>query len=188
MNGSDKQLQHEQIKDLLALLNSRFHNHMHRHQDLKWQSIEARLLSNPDKLWSLHNMENSGGEPDVINYNTSDDYYLFADCSEETPSGRRNLCYDREALDSRKTYKPGNSALDMAKFMGIELMTEAQYYDLQNLGEFDTKTSSWLETPFAIRKPGGAIFGDRRYGRVFIYHNGASSYYSVRGFRGTLKI
>lgn len=188
MNGSAKNLPHEQIKDLLALLNSRFYKFMQRHPDLKWQTIESRLLNNPDKLWSLNQMEISGGEPDVIDYNPLNDSYLFADCSAETPSGRRNLCYDRQALDSRKTFKPENSALDLAKFMGIDLMTEAQYYDLQNLGEFDTKTSSWLETPIAIRNLGGALFGDRRFGRVFIYHNGTSSYYSVRGFRGTLKI
>ncbi len=188
MNDPVKMLSRQQTEDLLKLLHDRFHHYMIRHKDLEWKQIENRLIQNPDNLWSLNEMENSGGEPDVIHFYKDSDEYLFADCSAETPLGRRNVCYDREALNSRKTFKPENSAQDMAKNMGIKMMTESQYYDLQQVGEFDLKTSSWLETPQSVRMLGGALFGDRRFGRVFIYHNGASSYYAVRGFRGTLKV
>lgn len=188
MNDSAKKLSTQQTENLIKLLQDRFHHYMIRHNDLEWKQIENRLIQNPDKLWSLNEMEKSGGEPDVIHFYKASDEYLVADCSAETPSGRRNVCYDREALNSRKTFKPENSAQDMAKNMGIEMMTESQYYDLQRLGEFDLKTSSWLETPQSVRMLGGALFGDRRFGRVFIYHNGASSYYAVRGFRGTLRV
>ncbi len=161
---------------------------MNRHRGIKWAKVQARLEVKPEKLWSLHEMERTGGEPDVVGYDEKTDEYIFYDCSAETPTGRRNVCYDREALDLRKEHKPENSAMDMATVMGIELLTEEQYRELQQVGNFDTKTSSWVKTPADIRKPGGALFCDRRYDHVFVYHNGASSYYGVRGFRGALRV
>ena len=177
-----------QKEELLTVLKDRFEKNMHRHEGLKWPDIKSKLDGNEQKLWSLGEMERTGGEPDVIGYDSKNGEYIFYDCSPETPKGRRNICYDREALDSRKEFKPKEAALDMAAEMGIEILTEEQYRELQELGEFDTKTSTWLETPAGIRRLGGAIFADRRYDHVFIYHNGASSYYAVRGFRGSLKV
>jgi hypothetical protein len=173
-------------EEVLNTLKARFEKNMHRHPGLKWHQVEARLKAKPDKLWSLHEMEITGGEPDVIEHLSEKRECVFYDCSQETPKGRRNLCYDRQALDSRKEHKPQNSAMDMASDMGIELLTEEEYRELQKLGEFDTKTSSWVKTPDSIRKLGGALFCDRRYNTVFVYHNGAESYYAVRGFRGLL--
>jgi len=173
---------------LLKTLQARFVKHMSRHVGMTWADVKAKLEANPEKLWSLGQMENTGGEPDVIDYDPPTGEYIFADCSPESPAGRRNACYDREALDARKSFKPEHNAIDLASEMGIELLTEEQYHALQALGEFDMKTSSWLKTPADVRKKGGAIFGDRRYGRVFIYHNGADSYYGARGFRGILKV
>ena len=173
---------------LLKVLEIRFIENMKRHEGLVWADIKAKLEACPDKIWSLNEMEITGGEPDVVGKDNETGEYVFYDCSDETPSGRRNLCYDREALDSRKSFKPENSVIDMAAAMCIELLTEEQYFDLQKLGNFDTKTSSWVRTPAGVRKRGGALFGDRRFGRVFIYHNGASSYYGSRGFRGSLKV
>jgi len=173
---------------LLKVLKARFEKNMHRHSKLKWAGVEAKLKANPEKLSFLSGMEATGGDPDVVGRDQATGEYLFMDCSAETPRGRTSVCYDREGLESRKEHKPGNTAIDMAVALGIRLLTEDQYRDLQNLGEFDTKTSSWLETPDDIRKLGGAIFGDRRYGRVFIYHNGAQSYYGARGFRGVLRV
>ena len=178
----------EQQEELLSTLKARFEKNMNRHKGLEWAKVQAKLEANSAKLWSLHAMENSGGEPDVVGYDKKTDEYIFYDCSAESPDGRRSLCYDREALDGRKENKPKNSALDMAASMGVELLTEAQYRELQKLGKFDTKTSSWVETPAPIRKLGGAIFADRRYDTVFIYHNGAPSYYASRGFRGSLRV
>lgn len=177
-----------QYKELLTTLKTRFDKHTNRHQDIDWAKVEAKLQANPEKLRSLHEMEQTCGEPDVVAYDCNTDEYTFIDCSAETPKGRRSVCYDREALDSRKEHKPENSALDMAAAMGIELLTEEQYRHLQTLGAFDLKTSSWIQTPSSIRKFGGALFCDRRYDHVFTYHNGASSYYAVRGFRGLLKV
>jgi hypothetical protein len=178
----------EQRETLLALLKKRFETHMHRHEGLTWQAVEARLKENPDKLWSLHEMERTGGEPDVIGYDAETDTFVFCDCSAESPKGRRSLCYDRDAWESRKKYKPENNALDVAAAMGVEMLSEEAYFALQKVGPFDTKSSSWLKTPEDIRKLGGAIFGDFRYGRVFVYHNGAESYYAARGFRAILKV
>ena len=161
---------------------------MNRHQGLEWTKVRARLEANAEKLWSLNEMERTGGEPDIVGQDKNTGEYAYYDCSPESPKGRTSLCYDREALDSRKEHKPRNSAMDMAAAMGAELLTEEQYQDLQRLGNFDTKWSSWLKTPGDIRKLGGAIFGDRRFGRVFVYHNGAESYYSGRGFRGWLRV
>ena len=174
--------------ELLGTLKARFEKNMNRHKGLEWAKVGLRLDADPEKLWSLHEMERTGGEPDVTGHDKKTGEYIFTDCSAETPDGRRNLCYDRQALDSRKEAKPKGSALDMAMGMGIEILTEDQYMDLQKLGRFDEKTSSWLATPAAIRKLGGAIFGDRRYEHVFVYHNGASSYYGARGFRGSLRV
>lgn len=188
MNTTQKELSPEQRSELLELLKQRFEKHPSRHAGLTWEKVQARLEANPQKVWSLSEMERTGGEPDVASYDKKTGEFIFFDCSAETPSGRRNLCYDREALDSRKEFKPENSALDLASAMGIEIMTEGQYRTLQELGEFDLKTSSWVFTPPAIRKLGGALFMDRRYDHVFTYHNGASSYYAVRGFRGVLKV
>jgi hypothetical protein len=190
MNGKDKKnsLTGEQREQLLAVLEARFEKHMDRHVGMVWADIRQKLDVNTDKLWSLHEMESTGGEPDVIGQDIRTGEYVFCDCSAETPSGRRNVCYDREALDSRKSYKPENTSCDMAQAMGIEMLTEEEYRNLQKLGKFDTKTSSWVATPPAIRKLGGALFCDRRYDTVFVYHNGASSYYGVRGFRGLLKV
>ena len=173
---------------LLDILKTRFEKNMNRHKGLAWDKVQAKLEANTKKLDALHEMEQTGGEPDVVGYDKKTGEYIFYDCSAETPKGRRSVCYDREALESRKEHKPANNAIDMAAAMGIELLTEEQYRELQQLGTFDTKTSSWLKVPPEIRKLGGAIFGDSRYGRVFVYHNGAQSYYSSRGFRGLLRV
>lgn len=178
----------EQSDDLLKTLQERFENHMERHQGLSWAAVLKKLQQHPDKIDSLHGMENTGGEPDVVSYDEEADVFVFMDCSFETPEGRRNLCYDEEALESRKKNKPRTSAEKMATEMGVQLLTEEEYRRLQAVGEFDTKTSSWIKTPESIRKLGGAIFGDRRFDTVFIYHNGAESYYGVRGFRSSLKV
>jgi len=183
-----KTLSPEQCEKLLGALKGRFEKNMSRHKGLEWPPIKAKLETNGEKLWSLHEMESTGGEPDVVGYDKKTGEYLFYDCSPQSPEGRTGFCYDREALDSRKEHKPKNSAVDMAEAMGIELLTEEQYYELQKLGEFDTKSSSWLKAPIEMRKLGGALFGDRRFGRVFVYHNGAQSYYSGRGFRGSLRV
>ena len=191
MNAKDnkkKALSAEQVEELLNTLKARFEKNMTRHKGLEWASIQAKLDAQPEKLWSLNEMESTGGEPDVVGYDKQADEYLFYDCSAETPKDRRSICYDRQALDSRKKYKPENSALDMAAAMGVKILTEAQYRELQTLGEFDTKTSSWVETPPDIRALGGALFCDRRYNTVFVYHNGADSYYGARGFRGSLRV
>lgn len=178
----------EQRVVLIATLKKRFENNRSRHPGLEWAAMNARLEANPEKLWSLHEMECTGGEPDVVGQDRKTGEWLFVDCAAQSPKGRQSLCYDREALDSRKEHKPKNSAMDLAEAMGIDLLTEEQYFELQRLGEFDTRSSSWLKTPAEIRKLGGAIFGDRRFGRVFVYHNGAESYYSGRGFRGCLRV
>jgi hypothetical protein len=178
----------EQHAKLLGILKARFEKNMPRHLDLEWAKIQAKLEANPEKLWSLYEMERTGGEPDVVSYDNKTDEYIFYDCSAESPAGRRSLCYDRAALEARKANKPADSAVDMAAAMGIELLTETEYRALQKLGKFDLKTSSWLNTPAEIRELGGAIFGDRRYNHVFVYHNGADSYYAARGFRGILRV
>lgn len=186
--SKQKKLSPEQEDQLLNTLKTRFEENMNRHKDIEWKKVEEKLKTHPEKLWSLNEMEESGGEPDVVGFDKKTSEYIFYDCSGESPKGRRSLCYDREALESRKKHKPKNSAMDLAGDMGIELLTEEEYYKLQELGEFDSKTSSWLKTPNELRKLGGAIFGDYRFGRVFIYHNGAESYYGARGFRGSLKV
>lgn len=186
--SNKKELSPEQREELLTTLKARFEKNMNRHQGLEWTKVRARLEANAEKLWSLNEMERAGGEPDVVGQDNRTGEYVFYDCSPESPKGRTSLCYDREALDSRKEHKPKSSAMDMAAAMGAVLLTEEQYQELQKLGNFDTKSSSWLKTPDDIRKLGGAIFGDRRFGRVFVYHNGAESYYSGRGFRGWLKV
>ena len=178
----------EQQKELLKTLKTRFEKNMIRHNGIEWAKVQARLEANPEKLWSLDEMEITGGEPDVIGYDKKTGEYIFYDCSAESPKGRRSICYDGEALESRKEHKPKNSATDMAADMGIALLTEEQYRELQELGEFDTKTSSWVQTPTNIRELGGALFCDRRYDHVFVYHNGAESYYAARGFRGSLRV
>ena len=183
-----KELTHEQGVELIKTLKTRFEKSTSRHKDIEWSKVLARLESNPEKLWSLNEMESTGGEPDLVDFNEDSDQFVFMDCSAETPKGRRSICYDREALESRKEYKPANSAMEMAAEMGIEILTEEQYRKLQQLGNFDMKTSSWILTPAEIRKLGGALFCDRRYNHVFTYHNGAESYYGVRGFRGSLKV
>ena len=183
-----KELSPEQRKQLLGALKARFEKNMSRHKGLEWADAQARLEANPEKLWSLNEMEKTGGEPDVVGQDKKTGEYIFYDCSEESPKGRRSLCYDREALDSRKENKPKGNATDMADAMGVELLTEEQYRELQKLGEFDTKTSSWVKTPSAIRKLGGALFCDRRFDTVFVYHNGAESYYAARAFRGSAKV
>lgn len=185
---SNKKLSGEQIEDLLLTLRARFEKNMKRHKGLEWTKVQAKLEANPEKLWSLDEMEATGGEPDVVGYDKKTGEYIFYDCSGESPKGRRSLCYDGEALESRKEHKPKSSALEMAAEIGIELLTEEQYRQLQELGEFDTKTSSWVQTPAAIRKLGGALFCDRRYDHVFVYHNGAESYYAARAFRGSLRV
>jgi len=187
-NEIAKELSAQQSEELFNVLKARFEKNMRRHQALKWADLQAHLESNARKLWSLNEMERTGGEPDVVGYDKKAGEYIFYDCSAESPKERRNLCYDRAALDTRKEFKPKDSALDMANEMGIEILTEDQYRDLQKLGEFDTKTSSWLKTPLEIRTLGGAVFGDRRYNHVFLYHNGASSYYASRGFRAALRV
>ena len=188
MNSNKKKLSPQQREELLGTLKTRFEKNMNRHIGLEWLKIQAKLETNTGKLWSLNEMERTGGEPDVVGYNKKTGEYIFYDCSEESPKGRRSLCYDHEALESRKEHKPENSVIDIASAMGIELLTEEQYRALQKLGNFDLKTSSWVKTPSDIRKLGGAIFCDRRYNTVFVYHNGAESYYAARGFRGSLKI
>jgi hypothetical protein len=177
-----------QQKEMLDVLMARFNKNMHLHKGYKWHDIETRLKSKNEKLWSLFEMEKTGGEPDVIGMDKKTGEYIFCDCSAESPAGRRSLCYDREGLESRKEFKPENSAIDLADAMGIELLNEEEYRELQKLGKFDTKTSSWLKTPANIRKLGGSIFGDFRFGTVFIYHNGPQSYYAGRGFRGILRV
>ncbi len=183
-----KEFSEEQEKSLIQNLKMRFENNKARYKELDWSKIETKLEANPGKLWILNEMEKTGGEPNLLSYDSKTDEYTFCDFSKESPKGRRSLCYDREALESRKKFKPENSALDLASEMGIGILTEELYRELQQFGDFDTKTSSWLKTPAVIRKLGGAIFGDFRYGKVFIYHNGAESYYASRGFRGYLKV
>ncbi|WP_425262786.1 DUF4256 domain-containing protein [Paenibacillus thermotolerans] len=186
--SNNKELPPEQREEILITLKTRFEKNMNRHQGLEWAEVQAKLEANPEKLWSLNEMERTGGEPDVVGYDKNTGEYIFYDCSAESPKGRRSICYDREALESRKEHKPENNAMDMAAAMGIELLTEEEYRELQKLGNFDTKTSSWVQTPANIRKLGGAIFCDRRYDTVFVYHNGAESYYAARGFRGSLRV
>jgi hypothetical protein len=188
IDSNKKELPPDQREELLRTLKTRFEKNMNRHKGFEWVEVQAKLEANTEKLWSLDEMEKTGGEPDVIDHDKKTGEYIFYDCSPESPKGRRSLCYDRESLDDRKEFKPENSAIDMAAAMGIELLTEEQYRELQKLGNFDTKTSSWVKTPSAIRQLGGAIFCDRRYNTVFLYHNGASSYYAARGFRGSLKV
>jgi hypothetical protein len=188
MSKNKKELSAEQQEELLKTLKDRFEKNMIRHKGLEWAKVQSKLEANPEKLWSLDDMEITGGEPDVVSYDKKTDEYVFYDCSAESPKGRRSLCYDRQALDSRKEHKPESSALDVAAAMGIEILTEEQYRELQQFGKFDTKTSSWVKTPADIRKLGGAIFCDYRYGTVFMYHNGAESYYAARAFRGSLRV
>jgi hypothetical protein len=188
MNSYKKEVSPEQSKELLGILKTRFEKNMNRHKGLEWNKVQAKLEANPGKLWSLGGMEASGGEPDVVDFDKQTGEYIFYDCSKESPKGRRSLCYDMEALESRKEHKPDDSAVNIAAEMGIELLTEEQYRQLQELGKFDTKTSSWVKTPSDIRKLGGAVFCDRRYDTVFLYHNGAESYYAARGFRGVLRV
>ncbi|MDR6941058.1 DUF4256 domain-containing protein [Mucilaginibacter pocheonensis] len=183
-----KELSTTQREELLGILKARFEKNMNRHNDIEWAKVQTRLQANAEKLWSLNEMEMTGGEPDVVAHDQKTGEYIFYDCSAESPKGRRSLCYDHEALEARKEHKPENSAVEMARDMGIELLSEEQYRELQKLGKFDTKTSSWVKTPADIRKLGGAIFVDYRYGTVFVYHNGAESYYAARGFRGSLRI
>ncbi|MGG0238918.1 DUF4256 domain-containing protein [Bacillus rhizoplanae] len=186
---SDKKaLSQEQSEELLRVLKARFEKNMNRHKGLEWAKVQAKLDANTEKLWSLNEMERTGGEPDVVGYDKKKDEYIFCDCSAESPKGRRSVCYDREALESREKHKPENNTIDMATFMGIELLTEEQYRALQKLENFDMKTSSWVQTPTDIRELGGALFCDRRFGHVFVYHNGAESYYAARGFRGSLMV
>ena len=186
--SNKKKLSSQQLEELLKTLKIRFEKNMGRHKGIEWAKVEARLEASPEKLWSLNEMESSGGEPDVVGHDKKAGEYVFFDCSAESPKGRRSVCYDREALEARKEHKPKDSAIDMANAMGIELLTEEQYRELQKLGEFDLKTSSWVKTPSEIRKLGGALFCDRRYNQVFLYHNGAESYYGARAFRGSLKV
>ena len=190
INSNKKELSPEQSEQLLRALKARFEKNMNRHKGLKWAKVQARLdpESSGEKLWSLNEMERTGGEPDVVGHDKKTNEYIFYDCSAESPKGRRSLCYDREALEARKEHKPKNNAIDMAAAIGIELLSEEQYRELQKLGTFDAKTSSWVKTPSDIRKLGGAIFADFRYGNVFVYHNGAESYYAARGFRGSLRV
>lgn len=183
-----KNLKANQREELLEALKARFEKNMNRHEHVEWVKVLKKLEADPEKLWSLHEMERTAGEPDVVGYDKKTGEFIFYDCSEESPKGRRSLCYDRKALDARKEHKPKDNAVDVAAAMGIELLTEEQYRELQELGEFDTKTSSWIQTPADIRKLGGALFCDRRYDTVFVYHNGAESYYAARGFRGSLRV
>jgi hypothetical protein len=187
-NSNKKELSPEQRENLLRVLKARFEKNMNRHKGIGWADVQAKLEANTEKLWSLNEMERTGGEPDVVGDDNQSGEYVFYDCSVESPKGRRSICFDREALESRKEHKPENNAMDMAVAMGIELLTEGQYRELQKLGKFDLKTSSWVQTPASIRKLGGAIFCDRRYDTVFVYHNGAESYYAARGFRGSLRV
>jgi len=188
INSHKNELSPEEREDLLGILKARFEKNMDRHKEFKWAQVGAKLEADAAKLWSLNEMERTGGEPDVVGYDKKTGEIIFYDCSAESPEGRRSLCYDREALESRKKFKPKDSAKEMAAAMGIEILTEEEYRGMQKLGKFDTKTSSWVETPADIRKLGGAIFADFRYGNVFIYHNGADSYYAARGFRGSLRV
>ncbi|HMF01907.1 MAG TPA: DUF4256 domain-containing protein [Terriglobia bacterium] len=188
INAKKKELSPEQREELLRVLKARFEKNMNRHKGLEWAKVQDNLQSNTEKLWSLNQMERSGGEPDVIGHDKKTAEYIFYDCSAESPKGRRSVCYDRAALESRKEHKPENTAVDMAAAMGVEILTEEQYRHLQTLGNFDTKTSSWVKTPSDIRKLGGALFCDCRYDTVFVYHNGAESYYAARGFRGSLRV
>ena len=183
-----RKLSREQREELLRALKARFEKNMNRHKGLEWAKVQAKLEADTERQWSINEMERTGGEPDVVGYDKKTGEYIFYDCSAESPKGRRNVCYDREGQEARKAFKPENNAMDMAAAMGIELLTEEQYKELQNLGNFDTKTSSWVKTPSDIRKLGGALFADRRYGNVFVYHNSAPSYYSVRAFRGSLRV
>lgn len=187
-NNSQKSLSAVQQEEILNVLKTRFEKNMNRHESLEWDQVQDRLESKPEKLWSLYEMERTGGEPDVVGLDQKTGEFIFYDCSPESPAGRRSICYDHVALEARKANKPADSAMNMAATMGIELLTEDQYRSLQELGHFDTKTSSWLRTPESIRELGGAIFGDYRYAHVFIYHNGADSYYAARGFRGSLSV
>jgi hypothetical protein len=186
--SNKKELAAKQREELLRVLKARFEKNMNRHEGLEWAKVQAKLEANTEKLWSLNEMERTDGEPDVVANDKKAGEYIFYDCSAETPKGRRSVCYDREALESRKEHKPEDSAIDMAAAMGIELLTEEQYFELQKVGEFDANTSSWVETPSDIRRLGGALFADRRYGRVFVYQNSAHTYYRVRGFRGLLRL
>ena len=186
--ATKKDLSPKDREQLLKVLKARFEKNMNRHPGLEWNKLQSKLEVNPGKLWSLNEMEKTGGEPDVIGHDQKTGEYIFFDCSPQSPKGRTSVCYDREALESRKEHKPKNSAVERAAAMGVELLTEEQYQELQKLGEFDTKSSSWLKAPTDIRKLGGGLFGDRRFGRVFVYHNGAQSYYSGRGFRGSLRV
>src|SRR2546421_2321522 len=188
ISGNKKQLSPEQREELLRALKARFEKNMNRHKGLEWAKVQAKLEADTERLWSINEMERTGGEPDVVGFDKKAGEYIFYDCSAESPKDRRSLCYDGEALESRKEHKPKNNAIDMAAAMGIDLLTEQEYRELQKLGNFDTKTSSWVQTPSDIRKLGGAIFCDRRYGNVFVYHNGAESYYAARGFRGSLRV
>jgi len=188
MKKQNRKLSAEQTRELLKILKARFEKFSHRHKGIQWEEVQSRLEAHPEKLWSLNEMEATGGEPDVVGYDKKTGEYIFYDCAEESPKGRRSVCYDPEALASRKEHKPKHSAIGMAEEMGIELLTEQEYHELQKLGEFDLKTSSWIKTPPEIRKLGGALFCDRRYNTVFLYHNGAESYYAARGFRGVLRV
>lgn len=188
MTMADRDISQEKRDELLNILKARFEKNMHRHRDIEWTNVHAKLENNVEKLWSLYEMEATGGEPDVVGYDNNTGEYIFYDCSAESPKGRRSVCYDREALEARKKHKSENNAMDMAKTMGIELLTEEQYRGLQELENVDRKTSSWVQTPADIRKLGGALFCDRRYDTVFVYHNGAESYYASRGFRGALRV
>jgi len=188
MSKLKKELSSEQREELLRVLKARFEKNLNRHKGLEWAKLKVKLEANTEKLWSLNEMERTGGEPDVVGHDKKTGEYIFYDCSAESPKGRRNVCYDREGLETRKKFKPENNAIDMAAAMGIELLTEEGYRELQKLGDFDMKTSSWVKTPSDIRKLGGALFADRRYGNVFVYHNSAPSYYGVRGFRGSLRV
>ena len=183
-----KELSTKQREELLGTLKARFEKNLNRHKGLEWEKVQAKLEASPAKLWSLSEMESTGGEPDVVGFDKKTGEYIFFDCSAESPKGRRSICYDREALEARKEHKPKDSAMNVAAAMGVELLTDGQYRELQKLGEFDLKTSSWITTPSDIRKLGGALFCDRRYNTVFVYHNGADSYYGARGFRGSLKV
>lgn len=183
-----KELSSKQREELLTILKTRFEKNMKRHKDIEWAKVQTKLQSNHQKMWSLYEMENTGGEPDVVGHDKKSGEFIFYDCSAESPTGRRSVCYDHEALEKRKEHKPQNSAIEMASELGIELLSEEQYRELQQLGSFDTKTSSWIKTTPAIRKLGGALFCDRRYDTVFLYHNGADSYYAARGFRGSLRV
>lgn len=188
MKDNKRALSMEQCEELLSALKERFEKNKNRHEGLEWSKVQTKLEANPDKLWSLDDMESTGGEPDVVGYDQKTDEYIFYDCSAESPKGRRSICYDQEALESRKEHKPGNSAIGMAAKMGIEILTEEQYREFQTFGKFDTKTSSWVKTPAEIRKLGGALFCDFRYNTIFKYHNGAESYYAARAFRASLRV